>query len=1502
MKPAASPLAFADRMHRAARRVVLFLVSSLLGSFALGVSVHVFAASLTVEDGVVVKFGRSADIVVNHRLETGRHVVMTSLADDSTGGETSATPGTPVAGDWHGVTVGSSVTPSSLAIDGLEIRYAGAGGGAALDVAAGYATQFLQITDSVLGVRVHGAATPTFDGLSLLRNDTGLESSDASSPTLTTSEIGGSRVEGVSNATPATLVHASGNWWGAPTGPHDPVNNPSGDGDAVTSGVEYTPYSQDVPLIDCSIVVADGQYTVSAPTVVLALECRNAVDYRLSDSASFGSAPYLPFASLVTYNISGGPGDKNVRVQYRAQYAGQPSNNVVVSLPEPIHYNPDLPVVSITNPDDGATLTTDAVVVSASASDGTGIDHVDFYFDETLVGTDTTAPYEAFVSLAGVSGDPSQPHTIRAHATSVTTQTADDTRTVYVQHSGGSGPGAPIVEITAPAAGATVTADTLITATVTGDDIDHVDFYADDTHLATVAAGGPYETVWHIAGFAPNESHELRAVATNGSGLTGEDMVAVSLESSSSDTEGPVISNVRFAGMPFVDPMTATSPGLLTFDASDPSGVASASLKVNDQDAGGGLNNGHYSTLLTFDGLSGPVSLELKAIDTAGNPTILDLSIAVDIPAPQAPTILVPAGNATVATPTIAVSGQAEPSSRVDLYLGSASVASTTAAFNGTFNATVSLPDHGTYSLTATATTSRGTSPHSAPPISITYAPPPPSVVMTSPGANAVIEDDVDITASIVDPTGTTTAILTIGDVQYGDPIGVPPYTWHWQIGDAATTPDGPYQLKVIATNAGGSTTVIRDVTVQRASPPPPQTAYTGVVDSVSPASSYGEQTITIAGRAIDRQQPVPQPVANALLKLVLQVNGFQRRINVVTGADGAFVYLFHPQASDGGRYDVSALHPDETSLTNEQSFTITRLTVTPTQIHLNAARTVPATVHLTARVSSGTIAHSVHVGYESLPNGISVQLPPSVDIGCQQGQTPPACESAPLDIVVTGSSGAGEAGTLVFTVYSDTSGNDEDHARAVVAVNYLLSDPQVALFPQPSSIETGVKIGSAISASTQLSNRGFLGARHVHVTLTDADGDPPPPWVSLTSPKDVDPLEVGASMPIEITASPPDNNTVVNGTYPLKIHVSYDGSSGDMWLWATITVSNSTQGSAEFHAMDIYTNTCIPDDSGTCPQGGPIVPGLANASITLRREECTVDTNPITCNWTVAGTAVTGADGRATFPTLDTGHYRYVATAPSHASATGFFTVRPDVTWFEEPFLDYELVSFEWSVTETTIQDRYDVTLTATFQTQVPAPVVLIEPMSINLPDMQGGEEFTGEITITNYGLVRADHVVFTPPPLQPPNDDGFFSIEFLGDVPESLEAHQRVTLAYKVTAVGSLPGVNGASVFELATGAAKSGGTCHAYSAPMNLGYDFTCAAGSTRTGSATAGFNKAWGGSCSTSSPSSYGWEGGGGLTCWPGGHGGPLGGEPMSDVPACTPDCKTCCHMGNQPGGS
>src|SRR5690606_1589939 len=115
----------------------------------------------------------------------------------------------------------------------LAVRYAGGGedeGGAAFTMrGVAHGLQFVQVTDSVIGLRLVDGASPAITGSSFLRNQTGLEASN-SQPTVASTQFVGNSVLTISNRTPVTLIKATGNWWGHVSGPNDPAANPAGQG------------------------------------------------------------------------------------------------------------------------------------------------------------------------------------------------------------------------------------------------------------------------------------------------------------------------------------------------------------------------------------------------------------------------------------------------------------------------------------------------------------------------------------------------------------------------------------------------------------------------------------------------------------------------------------------------------------------------------------------------------------------------------------------------------------------------------------------------------------------------------------------------------------------------------------------------------------------------------------------------------------------------------------------------------------------------------------------------------------------------------------------------------------------------------------------------------------------------------------------------------------------------------------------------------------------------
>ena len=236
------------------------------------------------------------------------------------------------------------------------------------------------------------------------------------------------------------------------------------------------------------------------------------------------------------------------------------------------------------------------------------------------------------------------------------------------------------------------------------------------------------------------------------------------------------------------------------------------------------------------------------------------------------------------------------------------------------------------------------------------------------------------------------------------------------------------------------------------------------------------------------------------------------------------------------------------------------------------------------------------------------------------------------------------------------------------------------------------------------------------------------------------------------------------------------------------MTVTQAGVGDALFKLSDIFTATlAVPGDPYS------VIYGLAGASIRIQKD---------TLN--VSQTLTTDRYGEVTFTDLSSGFYTFRATAPNHQEETGRLTIKPGITVAKELFLDYNLITVDWNVREITIEDRYDIDIKVVYETKVPAAVVVMEPAGVSLPLMQPGQVLYGEIKMTNYGLIRADNLLFTPP-----SSDAYFKFELLLDgIPDTLYAGQSIIVPYRVTSLSSLvPSMNG-----LATGA----GTFNLYPAP--------------------------------------------------------------------------------------
>lgn len=139
-------------------------------------------------------------------------------------------------------------------------------------------------------------------------------------------------------------------------------------------------------------------------------------------------------------------------------------------------------------------------------------------------------------------------------------------------------------------------------------------------------------------------------------------------------------------------------------------------------------------------------------------------------------------------------------------------------------------------------------------------------------------------------------------------------------------------------------------------------TSYFGEISTITPTVSTGDQDIIITGRAVDRDSSTA--LADASLKLVITINGFERSVTVVTDTEGIFTYAFAPNTGESGRYQVRAMHPDLLDKPVHGEFVITRVAVIPTTINLSIPRNYEQNFSVKVKTGNGTELNNLQLLY----------------------------------------------------------------------------------------------------------------------------------------------------------------------------------------------------------------------------------------------------------------------------------------------------------------------------------------------------------------------------------------------------------------------------------------------------------------------------------------------------------------------------------------------------------
>ncbi|XP_013386073.1 uncharacterized protein LOC106155684 isoform X2 [Lingula anatina] len=560
-----------------------------------------------------------------------------------------------------------------------------------------------------------------------------------------------------------------------------------------------------------------------------------------------------------------------------------------------------------------------------------------------------------------------------------------------------------------------------------------------------------------------------------------------------------------------------------------------------------------------------------------------------------------------------------------------------------------------------------------------------------------------------------------------------------------------PHTVRVSASNDVGSDTKQFNVTVRP--------SYSAMLDPV-PYGPYPRATpIFLEGKVVfvDGAAVGVVPVQVVVLS---KSTGSRRVLETSTTSNGTFSVWFYPLFSEAGLFQAGAAHPADTVDTDQTQWSYHGMRATP------GALTVSG--YLTPHTTESRITLT-NIGADVLHN-VTVQIPDYARdiVAVQQAGQEEACTAFPCHLQHVLASGEQIFLDLTFSAAQPLRGyfgltfRSAEYVVTTVNVQFEFQLKLPALTLTPNTLTAAIARGSTRLFEVNVTNTGLVAAHNVHVILPTVD------ILSLASFSKVkDPstagrkfqLEPGESALLILSARVQEDAALGRTTGNIAVRSDEVGSD----LGFRITTVSSRLVDIIVLAEDEYTY--FADDR----------PYLANATVTLRNKLENIRL-----------TAVTNASGIAVFRDVLESFYDVYASADEHTPVSKVIEANREQN-LVRVFLERTTVTVRWFVTPVTFTDEYIIRLEADFTTQVPIPVVTLEPKSLDLDLLESCVYSTITITATNHGLIRANDFGFSLPSA---SDHPFLRFRLaddtvFGDIP----ANSSIQFSVKVYGCGAHP-----------------------------------------------------------------------------------------------------------------
>ncbi len=465
----------------------------------------------------------------------------------------------------------------------------------------------------------------------------------------------------------------------------------------------------------------------------------------------------------------------------------------------------------------------------------------------------------------------------------------------------------------------------------------------------------------------------------------------------------------------------------------------------------------------------------------------------------------------------------------------------------------------------------------------------------------------------------------------------------------------------------------------------------------VSEDTYNGTTPITITGytEAIGKGR-----VPNKDVDVYVVVNGVRRVLQTTSDNNGDFSIDFIPVNGEAGEYYVGACFPGEGLNEAQDEFIIMGARHTATGfIKWDMWLDETKQFYLEVKNNSPVNLNNVSLEIVSAPQGCAVNVTP---IGVLPGNA---------------------YGSLAYTVTASsiTPGNQYEEVKL-----QLTSDEgssfSFSTWLYTQATKGNMKITPVVLNQTMLQDATSYAEFEVRNNGMDETGEitlalPDLYWMSVVGSNTIASLQPGSSAVVTLKLTP-GSDLQLNNPISGNMVLNATNASGVSVPFVFEPVSDAT-GNLLVDVVDEYTYNTVE------------APHVEGATVVV--------SHPYTGQIIAQG--VTNADGHFLADGINEGFYNLRVSAPQHSTYQNTIYISKGVPNTQLVFIDFQAISYSWNVIPTMIPDQYEIDLVVVFETNVPAPVVVMN-MPDTMPHLNHGEVFPFILTLTNHGLITAQDV----------------------------------------------------------------------------------------------------------------------------------------------------------------